>query len=243
MIAFIRTVLFYIVVIIVMCVYSLVVLLSGLFLPFEKHYHVVTRWPKIVMKLAWWIIGVKYEVKGAENIPHDRSVVYLVKHQSTYETFFLPWYSPRPIVFIYKESLEKIPIFGWCLASLKNIPIDRDDPRVALKQIQSIGSQRVHEGRNPIVFPEGTRVPIGKKGRYRAGGAMLARSAGVSVLPVAHNAGAVWPKGKFTRHPGTVTFSFGPEIETHGLKTDEIMKRTEEWIENEVRILSPEYYQ
>ncbi len=111
-----------------------------------------------------------------------------------------------------------------------------------MQQVLSIGSQRIHAGHNPVLFPEGTRIPVGQKGRYQSGGARLAVHAGASVIPVAHNAGEVWPRNSFIKTPGLVTFSFGPPISSEGLTHDQLNRKVEAWIEGEMRVLSPHRY-
>ena len=85
-----------------------------------------------------------------------------------------------------------------------------------------------------VIFPEGTRIPFGHRGKYKVGGAMLAVSCGVPVIPVAHNAGRLWGRNAFSKHPGLITMSIGAPIETKGLKAEEINSRVEAWIENEI---------
>ncbi|WP_028357048.1 lysophospholipid acyltransferase family protein [Brackiella oedipodis] len=237
LIALLRTLLFYVILSFVLVGYGLLVLCASFILPFKKYYWFVTRWPKIVMALARYTIGIKFQVRGADNISKEHPVIYLVKHQSTYETFFLPWYSPFPVVFVYKKSLERIPIFGWCLASLHNIPINRSNKREAMQQVLRTGSQRIAEGRSPVLFPEGTRVPVGQKGHYKAGGVRLAIHSKTPIVPVAHNAGVFWPKGSFIKYAGIVTFSFGPEIHAQAREANTVLAEVEQWIEQETQDL------
>jgi len=210
-------------------------------LPLAWRYRLTIGWPKLALWGARWIVGIRWQIKGAENLP-DAPVIVLSKHQSAWETLFFPAWMPRPMCFVYKKELHRVPFFGWGLALLKMIPIDRASGRDAVDQVVRLGQQRLNEGRWPILFPEGTRVAPGKTGRYRLGGALLAARTGAPVLPVAHNAGTLWRRKAFIKHPGTVTVSFGPLIATDGLDAHTINARVEDWIEGEMRRISPESY-
>src|SRR5690606_34240427 len=128
-------------------------------------------------RLAVWgakvITGVRWQVKGWDNLP-DAPVVILSKHQSAWETLWLPAHMPRQLCFVYKRELHRVPFFGWGLALLDMIAIDRTDRRGAMEQVMRQGKDRLEQNRWPILFPEGTRVAPGQVGRYLAGGARLA---------------------------------------------------------------------
>lgn len=238
---FIRSLIYAICMILMTLVYGPLVLLA-LPLPLKLRYRFAVQWPRFLIFLAKVILGIRYEVRGKENIPTDRQVIYLVKHQSAYETLFLPWFTPFPVVFVYKKSLEYIPIFGWALASFRNIAIDRSKASEALRQVLRIGNKRIKEGRSPVLFPEGTRIPVGYKGRYKPGGVRLALHTQTEIIPVAHNAGRLWPRNAFIKKPGTITLSFGEPIVPGERPSEEIMAQVEQWIENEMIRLNPEDY-
>ncbi len=109
-------------------------------------------------------------------------------------------------------------------------------------QVMEKGTQRLQEDRNIVIFPEGTRIPVGQKGRYKLGGARLAVHAQCPVVPVALNAGMCWPRQAFLKKPGLITVSIGPVISPEGLSPEELNQRVEDWIEAEMRILNPEIY-
>ena len=115
------------------------------------------------------------------------------------------------------------------------VDIDRAAGREALKELIEQGKQRLSQGFNVVVFPEGTRVKPGTKGRYNVGGASLAVHADVPVIPVAHNAGEFWVKNAFLKRPGTITISIGPAIPSQGKKTSELNQEVERWIEAEMQ--------
>ena len=200
------------------------------FLPPIPRYRAITLWARMVIWLARVIVGIRYEVKGLENLP-DEPCVVLAKHQSAWETIAFQLIFP-PLSFVLKKNLLYIPFFGWGLALFSPIAIDRGAGREAMKQIEAQGKERLKTGFWVLVFPEGTRVAPGEKGTYQPGGAWLAAKAGVPVLPVAHNAGRCWPKNAFIKRPGTITVVIGPAIPTAGRKATQVLAETEAWIEN-----------
>jgi 1-acyl-sn-glycerol-3-phosphate acyltransferase len=202
--------------------------------PFGPHtrYRIITIWSKLIMVSVRVICGVRYRVLGSENIPEEPSIV-LSKHQSAWETIALQQIFP-PQVWVLKKILLKIPFFGWGLAMMNPIAIDRGAGMRALRQTFEQGGKRMRDGWWIVMFPEGTRIAPGKRGRYHVGGAWLAAQLGAKVVPVAHNAGTVWARKAFLKYPGTITVSIGPAIEAAGRKPEELMKGVEEWIEQEV---------
>lgn len=216
--------------------FSVVALLS---FPFSAHtrYRMVTGYNHIVIWLARWVLGIRYVVRGREHLP-DRPAVVLAKHQSAWETVAFLFLFP-PVSAVIKQELLKVPFFGWAYRMLSPIAIDRGAGREALKQIVSQGRAKLAQDFWVLVFPEGTRVAPGEKGRYGIGGAWLAAETGAPIVPVAHNAGEVWPKNAFIKRPGTVTVSIGPVIESAGKSAAELTRATEAWIEAEMARLPP----
>lgn len=211
-------------------------------LPLHWRYRITVGWPRLAIWGAAVIVGIRWEYKGRHNLP-DGPAIILSKHQSAWETLFFPAYMPREVCFVYKKELHYLPFFGWGLALLRMIPIDRSKGRDAFEQVVQMGQQRIREGRWPILFPEGTRVPVGTAGRYKMGGARLAVRTGTPVIPVAHNAGELWPRRAFIKRPGLVTVSIGPPIDPAGLNADELNRQVRDWIETEMRTLNPERYE
>ncbi len=215
-------------------VFSIAALLTFPFQPFTR-YRVITQWSRAVLWLARHVCGVQWRVIGAERIP-DRASIVLSKHQSAWETLALQSVFP-PQVWVLKRELLRVPFFGWGLAMMSPIAIDRSAGRRALQQLLQQGAARLRAGFWIIVFPEGTRVAPGDRRPYQIGGAWLATHTGAPVVPVAHNAGTVWPKRAFLKHPGMVTVSIGPVIDPAGLKPDALNRQVEAWIEAEVERL------
>ena len=230
-IAALRSTLYFLLQIIITPPYALVVFVTYPLSPLNR-YRVISGWSHIMLFLARFICGVRYCVLGTENIPRKPTIV-LSKHQSAWETLAFQQIFP-PQVWVLKKELLHIPFFGWGLAMTSPIAINRSQGKAALKQIIRQGRDRLQKGLWIIIFPEGTRIDPGKKGRYGIGGAWLATNTGVSVVPVAHNAGVLWGKNSFIKFPGTITVSIGEPIDPAGMDANELNNKVEEWIELEV---------
>lgn len=209
-------------------------------LPMPVRYRIIAVWRVGFMALCRYVLGIRYQVIGRENIPAEPSVV-LAKHQSAWETVGLQEIFP-PLVFVLKKELLRVPFFGWGLAALKMISIDRAAAKDALKQVFDQGRDRLAAGYWVVIFPEGTRVAPGQTCRYKPGGAHLAVRAGVRVVPVAHDAGELWRRGALSISPGLITVSIGPPIDPAGKTAAKINALAAAWIEGEMRRLSPHRY-
>lgn len=223
-----RSALFNVVMWLSVAIYAPLALLTTPF-PFAWRYRFITQWGRFHVWLARRLLGIGYHVEGRNHLPQSPAIV-LSKHQSAWETLAFQEIFP-PFVFILKRELLWIPLFGWGLALLKPIAIDRDAGRRALDQVVSQGRARLEQGIWVVVFPEGTRVAPGHRRRYKSGGAALAAETGYPVVPVAHNAGVFWPKRSFIKKPGTIRVVIGPPIPTKGKSADEVLDQAEEWIE------------
>jgi 1-acyl-sn-glycerol-3-phosphate acyltransferase len=204
-------------------------------LPYRARYRIVYQWSRFN---TWWLgvtCNLTHEVQGEENIPPQPAIV-LCKHQSAWETINLQHYF-SPQVWVLKRELLRLPVFGWALAMLRPIAIDRRAGRDAMSQVLEQGVARLESGCWVVVFPEGTRVPAGSKRRYKLGGAMLAEKTGVPVVPVAHDAGLYWPRNSFIKYPGVVRLVIGPAIQVRGKSASEINREAEDWIEGTVERL------
>jgi 1-acyl-sn-glycerol-3-phosphate acyltransferase len=208
--------------------------------PMRVRYAIIAVWRTGFMMLCRYVLGIRYRVIGRENIPTEPAVI-LAKHQSAWETVALQEIFP-PLVFVLKKTLLSLPFFGWGLAAMKMISIDREAGKEALKQVVDQGSERLAAGYWVVIFPEGTRVLPGDKRRYKPGGAHLAVQTGRKVVPVAHDAGEVWGKNAFVKTPGLITVSIGPLINPLGKTDAEVNALAEAWIEAEMRRISPHRY-
>ena len=217
-------------------VYAVIALLTFP-LPLIARYRVITSWSRLIVWSAEHICGVRYRVLNAERIPREPCII-LSKHQSAWETLAFQKIFP-PQVWVLKRELLRVPFFGWGLAMLRPIAIDRAGGARAMRQMLEQGRDRLACGFSIVIFPEGTRTAPGARGRYHPGGAWLALKAGARVLPVAHNAGRCWPRSSWLKYPGVVTVSVGAPIDTRATKetAEALMSRVENWIENEMRQL------
>jgi 1-acyl-sn-glycerol-3-phosphate acyltransferase len=228
---FLRSLVFEIARLLLTIVFAFISLATFPFPPLIR-YRVITVWTRLVLGLVQALCGIRYRVIGAENLPQQPCIV-LSKHQSSWETLAFQVILP-PQVWVLKRELLRVPFFGWGLAMMSPIAIDRGSATRALKQMLEQGRDRLRAGWWIVVFPEGTRVAPGRRGRYHVGGAWLACQTGATVVPIAHNAGTVWRRNAFVKHPGTVTVSIGPAIRPEGMDAENLKRKVEDWIETEV---------
>jgi 1-acyl-sn-glycerol-3-phosphate acyltransferase len=207
-------------------------------------YEMAVRWLRWMIDASRLLLGIRTRVAGMENLPRDKraGAILLVKHQSTYETFLMPVLMPHPLAYVFKRELIYLPFFGWAIARLDMIHIDRGQRAQAFGKVITQGRRLLDQGIWVIMFPEGTRIPRGQRGRYKTGGTRLAVETGVPVIPIAVTSARVWPRKAFIKRPGVVDVSIGPAIPSVGRQPDELMQEVEDWIEGEMRRLDPEAY-
>ncbi|MDP2902637.1 MAG: lysophospholipid acyltransferase family protein [Methylovulum sp.] len=198
-------------------------------LPFSVRYRLASLWVSFVMLIAQVFCGIHHEIEGLEHIKGIKTAIVLSKHQSAWETIALRLILPTQTALL-KRSLLWLPVWGWALATLKPIAIDRQNQRAALKTLLKQGKACLSDGIWVVVFPEGTRTAPGEVKKFNAGGAILAEKSGYPVIPVAHNAGHCWSRNSFLKYPGTITVKIGPVIESKGRKAAQINKQAAEWI-------------
>ena len=209
--------------------------IAAVVLPYRVRYRIVVRWAHLMI---WWLgvtCGLRHEVCGLEHIPATPTII-LAKHESAWETMALQAYF-SPQTWVMKRELMRIPFFGWGLATLRPIAIDRSAGKNAMDQVVAQGRVRLADGTWVVIFPEGTRVAPGARRRYGSGGAMLAAKTGTPVVPVAHNAGDYWPRNGFIKRPGTIELAIGPPIDSTGRSASEINALAEQWIESTVQAI------
>jgi 1-acyl-sn-glycerol-3-phosphate acyltransferase len=204
-------------------------------LPPMLRYRVISGWSRAVLFLARRLLRIDWKVEGHENLPACPAVI-LSKHQSAWETLAFQQIFP-PQVHVLKRELLWIPFFGWGLALMSPIAIDRSRGVAALRNIARRGRERLDQGFWVVIFPEGTRVAPGEKRAYQLGGAWLAAASGAPIVPVAHNAGRVWPRNAFIKRPGTVTVRIGPPIESRDRDPKMLNELAETWIEEQQKAL------
>ena len=229
-----RSALFALALVLVTPPYAVVALLSFP-LPRMARYRLISAWSRLVIWLAWWLCGIRWKIEGRRHLP-DEPAVILSQHQSAWETLAFQRIFP-PQVHVLKRELLWIPFFGWGLALMSPIAIDRQRGMAALRGMARQGRERLAQGFWVVVFPEGTRVRPGERRAYQLGGAWLAAASGAPVVPVAHNAGLLWPRNSFLKRPGTVTVRIGPPIDTQDRDPKAINAMAETWIEEQQKAL------
>jgi len=234
-----RSVLFLLGSFVVTAIFGILVPLGGIF-GFRAAARLAAAYAGIVVKWAEWSCGIAHEVEGWEHVP-DHPVVIMAKHQSAWETIFMESRFP-PQCWIVKRELLWLPFVGWSLIAIRAIAIDRSSGQTAREQIIEQGRKRLQQGMWISIFPEGTRIAPGKRGRYGIGGALLATRTATPILPIAHNAGEFWPRYAFRKRPGCVKVVIGPLIATQGRDAISVNAEVEAWIEAQMRRISPERY-
>ncbi|MBS0286492.1 MAG: 1-acyl-sn-glycerol-3-phosphate acyltransferase [Proteobacteria bacterium] len=202
--------------------------------PYIVRYRFITLWSHFVI---WWakvICGIHYQVQGKELLPKENGII-LCNHQSAWETLFLQTLLP-PQTWVLKKQLLTIPFFGWGLAMLEPIAIDRSKSS-SIKQLLNQGKKLLSKGRWVIIFPEGQRRAVGENGKFSRSGAVLAKESGYKIVPLAHNAGICWPRNAFIKKPGTICVVIGPYLDPKHLSADEIQQKAQSWIESTMKTL------
>jgi len=205
-------------------------------MPYRMRCQLSNVWGGTNLWLLRVLCNLKYEIKGQENLPQGGTVI-LSKHQSAWETMALRHILPPEQAWVLKRELLWVPFFGWALALVEPIAINRKAGTKSVKQVIRQGLEQLEKGRNVILFPEGTRVAPGTRKKYSVGGALLAHKAGVPVVPIAHNAGSFWRRRGIKKYPGTIQLIVGEPITTENKSTAEINAAVETWIEAQMEKL------
>ncbi|HKW84953.1 MAG TPA: lysophospholipid acyltransferase family protein [Burkholderiaceae bacterium] len=221
--------------------YAIAVMLLSIFVRGTRLYWFTIGWLRLSIWGARVICGVRARLHGMENLP-DSAVILLPKHQSTWETFAFPGLMPHPLCYVFKRELLYIPFFGWAMARLDMVHIDRSKRAEAWSRVAEQGKRFMAQGNWVIMFPEGTRGPRGGRGTYKAGGTRLAVTTGTPVVPIAVTSARCWPRKSFVLTPGVIDVSVGQPIASVGREPDELMCEVETWIEAEMRRLDPQAY-
>jgi len=209
-------------------------------LPYSFRFSLARTWGRSMLWVGRWLCGLRYQFEGLENIPDEPSVV-LIKHSTVFETYAQLVVFPAH-AWVLKRELKWIPMFGWGLAAMRPIAIDRNAGHSAVNQVIEQGKRRLAEGLWVNVFPEGTRVPAGTTRKYGVSGAALAKAAGVKIVPVAHNAGDLWARRGMRKKPGLIRFVVGPPIDPSDRSARETNVLVQNWIENKMAEISPQAY-
>lgn len=194
------------------------------------------QWARLVLGGAHLIAGVRYEVRGAANIPSGPGLI-AAKHQSMWETVAFHILLADPAI-VMKTELMKIPLYGQYAARAKMIAVDREGHARTLRNLVASAKDRLARGRQIVIFPEGTRRPPGAPPDYKPGIAALYGQLGVPCVPVALNSGHFWPRSGFMKYPGTIVIEFLEPLPA-GLKRADFMAALENRIEAGVAKLAP----
>jgi 1-acyl-sn-glycerol-3-phosphate acyltransferase len=226
--------------------WALAVLLISIFGRGPRVYRACAGWLAAAIWGARVICGVRHRVQGMHNLPTaadaHAAVLLASKHQSAWEAFAYPTLMPHPLAYVFKRELLYVPFFGWAMARMDMIHIDRSKRAEAWNKVAAQGRLRFSQGIWVIMFPEGTRAARGGQGKYKSGASRLAIAAGVPIVPIAATSAKCWPRKSFLLRPGVIDISIGPPIASTGREPDELMREVETWIEAEMRRLDPEAY-
>ncbi len=224
--------------------WALIMLLASIRVRGKPLYWMAVRWLSWAIGGARVLLGIRIRVHGMDNLPRGETspAILLVKHQSTLETFLMPTLMPHPLAFVFKKELLYVPFFGWAMARLDMIHIDRSQSSRAFAKVVAQGQELLAQGIWIIMFPEGTRIARGKAGSYKTGGTRLAVATGAPVIPVAVTSAKCWPRKAFIKRAGVVDVSIGKPIPSAGRDPAELMREVEAWIEGEMHRLDPEAY-
>ena len=184
--------------------------LPSLLFPYRAVYGLGRIWVAGTFWLLKALIGLEHRVVGQENL-NKGPAIYAVKHQSTWDTLVFALYLHFP-AYVLKRELLYLPLFGFLLLGAGMIPVDRGGRASALKRMLAVAKRRRDEGRDLLIFPEGTRVAPGQHRPYQPGVAALYGHLDLPVVPVALNSGLFWGRRSFTKKSGTITLEFLPAI-------------------------------
>ena len=207
--------------------------------PFAYRSAVARNWGKSMLWVGRVVCGLDYVIEGRENIPAQPSVI-MIKHTTVFETYTQLAIFP-PQTWVVKRELQWIPLFGWGLAAMRPIAINRSAGHTAVMQVIAQGRERLAQGIWITVFPEGTRMPPGQTKKYGVSGAALARDVQCPIVPVAHNAGDFWPRRGLKKRPGLIRFCIGPPIDPADRPPRETNLMVQDWIESRMREISADY--
>lgn len=210
-------------------VYAIFFVIACLFLPFPKRFALARFWGVVLLQVLKWTCRLDYRVEGREHLPPGNHIA-LWKHSSSWETIAMAVLFPRQ-VWVLKRELTWIPVVGWGIRQLHAIAIDRKSGHSAVGQVVEQGRQRLEEGDWIMIFPEGTRMPLGQTRRYGVSGTLLASECNKLIVPVAHDAGRYWPRRGWLKKPGTIRVVIGPPVAPAGRDVREINKEVQDWIE------------
>ena len=206
------------------------------FMPIGFRVGILKCWIGFTLFSLTVLCGLRFQIEGQENITND-GVIIMSKHSSTWEAIALQKFF-GPMVWVVKRELIWIPLFGWALASVNAIALDRGTGRKAINQLIRESKSWMDQGRTLMLFPEGTRVLPMQQKPFKIGGAIVSRRTGYSILPIAHNAGEFWPRHSWIKWPGTIRVVIGKPISPEGKSSEQIINEVGGWITSECERIS-----
>lgn len=209
------------------CLWVIPCIVARLF-PYHICFAIVSSWCTFNVYWAKITCGIRYEITGLENIP-DKPCVIMSNHQSTWETLAFPSIFPT-LTWVIKKELLYVPLFGWGIASTQPIALDRKQGKKSFIQLIRDGKEKLALGRFILIFPEGTRIPYGEEKTLKIGGFVLAKKSKSDILPVAHDAGRLWPKQGFIKTPGTIHLHIGKPISTKDMDAEQLRDHYATWL-------------
>ena len=216
--------------------YAILFVLICMVLPFPRRFPLARGWARSILWVLKWTCGLDYQVEG-EPLPDGCHVAFW-KHSSSWETLAMMVLFPRQ-VWVLKRELVWIPVVGIGVRQMHAIAIDRKAGHSAVSQVIEQGKERLAEGDWVMIFPEGTRMPVGETRRYGVSGTLLAEATGALIVPVAHNAGYYWPRRGLMKKPGTVRVVIGKPFAAKGREARALNEEVQRWIETTVQELAP----
>jgi len=203
-------------------------------MPFKVAAPIVLIWCRVTILVTPKVCGIDLHVSGLAHLNTvSRPCVIVCNHQCFWETIYLQLLC-YPLSTVLKHSLLRIPFFGWALSVINPIAIDRTTPLQSLKQVKAQAMVRLRQGRNILIFPEGTRRPVGRLGTYTRSAADIAKSAQVPMIAIAHNGGNYWRNKKYNKRPGTIHMAIGEPIIIGDQNTKEVIASIQAWTQRQL---------
>ena len=216
---------------------TLLLAIFGLLMPIKRRVRLSNTYNFLVTKYFFPLVsGKKIIVEGLENLPKT-SYIGLSHHSSTLETVVLHYYL-QPVTTVLRSSLFFIPFFGWSMAMLQPISINREKRRKAIQKILGMGASKLNNGLNILLFPEGSRLPSDRVKKINKTGFKLAATNNTPIVPIIHNAGFIWPAKKLIKR-GAVIFKIGKPITCTPDTIDTCVQQVTQWMESELELIKP----
>lgn len=220
--------------------WSFVAVIGSFFTDARGTYWLCQGWLAHAVYSVRRICGIHWRIHGMEHLPppgDNTPTILVCNHQSTLETFLIPTIMPRELAFVFKKELLKVPFFGWAMGRMDMIHIDRSKGSQALAKMTDQGRRLLQNGTWVVIFPEGTRQPFGKLGRFKNGATRMALATDAQIIPIAVNSAKHWPGKAFVKTPGTVDMIIGSPMQANGRDADGWMADIRAWTEAELQKL------